>query len=59
MNPLWPYCFGCAILKESNDGMRNFKPVKRSEGAACKVDPVQMFLSGIIMHDQYETQINK
>lgn len=59
MNPLWPYCFGCVMLQESNDGMRNFKPVKRSEGAACKVDPVQMLLSGLILHDQQETRINK
>ena len=27
-NPLWPYC--CVKLQESNDGMGNLKPVKRS-----------------------------
>ena len=60
MNPLWPYCFGCVKLQESADGMQNLKPVKRNPGsAACKVDPVQMLLSGLILYDAAETQINK
>ena len=60
MNPLWPYCFGCCKLQESNDGMKNFKPVKKNPGsAACKVDPVQMLLSGLILYDAAEAQINK
>ena len=58
-NPLWPYCFGCVALQESKDGMRNFKPVKRDQSDATKVDPVQMLLSGLILYDQYESQMNK
>lgn len=60
MNPLWPYCFGCVKLQESSDGMQNLKPVKRNPGsAACKVDPVQMLLSGLILYDAAESQISK
>ena len=58
-NPLWPYCFGCCKLAESNDGMQNVKPVKKDGSAACKVDPVQMLLSGLILYDAAESQINK
>jgi phage terminase large subunit-like protein len=58
-NPLWPYCFGCCQLAESNDGMGNVKPVKKDSSAACKVDPVQMLLSGLILYDAAETKINK
>ena len=58
-NPLWPYCFGCCMLAESNDGMANLKPVKKNQSAACKVDPVQMLLSGLILYDQAENKINK
>lgn len=58
-NPLWPYCFGCCKLAESNDGMDNVKPIKKDGSAACKVDPVQMLLSGLILYDAAEGQINK
>ena len=57
-NPLWPYCFGCCTLQVSNDGMENLKPVKRDASAATKVDPVQMLLSGLILYDGAESQIN-
>jgi hypothetical protein len=43
----------------SNDGMENLKPVKRDASAATKVDPVQMLLSGLILYDGAESQINK
>ena len=60
MNPLWPYCFGCVKLQESSDGMQNLKPVKRNPGsAACKVDPVQMLLSGLILYVQAEATVKK
>ena len=59
MNPLWPYCFGCVTLQESNDGMQNLKPVKKDQSAATKVDPVQMLLSGLILYDQFEQSIQK
>ena len=59
MNPLWPYCFGCCTLQESSDGMENVKPVKKDGGAATKVDPVQMLLSGLILYDAAENQISK
>jgi hypothetical protein len=40
--------------------MQNLKPVKRNPGSeACKVDPVQMLLSGLILYDAAEAQINK
>lgn len=58
-NSLWPYCFGCVKLQESNDGMGNLKPVKRSESEACKVDPVQMLLTGLILYNSAEKMINK
>jgi phage terminase large subunit-like protein len=58
-NPLWPYCFGCVKLQESNDGMGNLKPVKRNNSAACKVDPVQMLLTGLILYNAAEKAINK
>jgi hypothetical protein len=47
------------MLAESNDGMDNLKPVKKNQSAACKVDPVQMLLSGLILYDAAETKINK
>ena len=59
MNPLWPYCFGCCTLQESSDGMENVKPVKKDGGAATKVDPIQMLLSGLILYDAAENQISK
>jgi phage terminase large subunit-like protein len=58
-NPLWPYCFGCVKLQESADGMGNLKPIKRDESAACKVDPVQMLLSALLLYNAAESQINK
>lgn len=58
-NPLWPYCFGCCVLQESTDGMNNFKPVKKDGAASTKVDPVQMLLSGLILYDAAEGQIQK
>lgn len=58
-NPLWPYCFGCCKLQESNDGMQNLKPVKKDSSKATKVDPVQMLLSALILYNQSESQINK
>lgn len=56
MNPLWPYCFGCCVLEESYE---NVKPVKRDHSAACRVDPVQMLLSGLILYDYADGKINK
>ena len=58
-NPLWPWEFGNVSLQESSDGMENLKPVKRDASAATKVDPVQMLLSGLILYDGAESQINK
>jgi hypothetical protein len=39
--------------------MENVKPVKKDGGAATKVDPVQMLLSGLILYDAAENQISK
>lgn len=58
-NPLWPYCFGCCKLQESNDGMQNLKPIKKDSSKATKVDPVQMLLSALILYNASESQINK
>jgi phage terminase large subunit-like protein len=58
-NSLWPYCFGCVKLMESTDGMGNLKPVKRTQSAACKVDPVQMLLTGLILYNAAESSIKK
>jgi hypothetical protein len=33
--------------------------VKKDGGAATKVDPVQMLLSGLILYDAAENQISK
>ena len=57
MNPLWPWEFGNCQLAESPDGMENFKPVKATASASCKVDNVQMLLSALILHDQLD--VNK
>ena len=53
-NPLWPYCFGCAVL-EKDTRMENKKPVKRNPGSdACKVDPIQALLSAWICWNHVE-----
>jgi hypothetical protein len=39
--------------------MGNLKPIKRDESAACKVDPVQMLLSALLLYNAAESQINK
>jgi hypothetical protein len=46
-------------LQESNDGMGNLKPIKRDGSAACKVDPVQMLMSALLLYNAAESQINK
>ena len=56
-NSLWPWEFGNVMLQESSDGMENLKPVKRD--ANGKVDNIQMLLSGLILYDAAQTQINK
>lgn len=56
-NPLWPWEFGNVMLQESNDGMENFKPVKRE--ANGKVDNIQMLLTALILYEAAESQINK
>ncbi|MBR2016527.1 MAG: hypothetical protein IKA00_04390 [Prevotella sp.] len=57
-NPLWPYCFGCAVL-DKDTRMENKKPVKRNPGSdACKVDPIQALLSAWICWNQVESTQN-
>ena len=56
-NSLWPWEFGNVMLKESNDGMENVKPVKRE--ANGKVDNIQMLLSALILYDATQAQINR
>ena len=57
-NPLWPYCFGCAVL-EKDTRMENKKPIKRNPGSdACKVDPIQALLSAWICWNHVEGSEN-
>lgn len=54
LSPLWPYCFGCAVL-DSDTRYENKKPVKQSPGSdACKVDPVQTLCTGFILFEKFE-----
>ena len=58
-NPLWPYCFGCAVL-DKDTRMENKKPVKRNPGSdACKVDPIQALLSAWICWNHVEASERK
>ena len=58
-NPLWPYCFGCAVL-DKDTRMENKKPVKRNPGSdACKVDPIQALLSAWICWNNVEASERK
>lgn len=59
MNPMWPWQFGNCILKLSNDGNDNKKPVKKSQAKGCKVDNVQMLLSALIGYDMMEGNIQE
>jgi len=52
-NPLWPWCFGNAVLEI--DGRENKRPVKRQPGVdSCKVDPVQAIIMAIDLYERYE-----
>ena len=57
MSPLWPYEFSCVSLQESTDGMENYKPIKATSSASCKVDNVQMLLSALLLHDAADGDI--
>ena len=57
MNPMWPWQFANCVLQESNDGMKNVKPVKRNASDSCKVDNVQMLLSALLLFDMKEAEI--
>lgn len=50
-SPLWGWMFDNCVLAESNDGMSNRKPVKKSSAASCKVDGVQMILTALHLFD--------
>jgi phage terminase large subunit-like protein len=52
-NPLWPWCFGNAVLEI--DGRENKRPVKRQPGVdSCKVDPVQAIIMALDLYERYE-----
>ena len=52
-SPLWPWCFGNAVLEI--DGRDNKRPVKRQPGSdACKVDPVQAIIMALDLYERYE-----
>ena len=52
MSPLWPFCFGNAVLEIDNRG--NKRPVKRSQSDACKIDPVQAIIMALDLYERYE-----
>ena len=52
MNPLWPFCFGNAVLEI--DGRDNKRPVKRSQTDSCKVDPVQAIIMALDLYERFE-----
>jgi phage terminase large subunit-like protein len=51
-SPLWPWCFGNAVLEI--DGRENKRPVKRSLSDSCKVDPVQAIIMALDLYERYE-----
>lgn len=52
-SPLWPFCFGNAVLEI--DGRENKRPVKRQAGSdACKIDPVQAIIMALDLYERYE-----
>ena len=51
-SPLWPWCFGNAVLEIDNRD--NVRPVKRSQSDSCKVDPVQALVEAMDVYLRYE-----
>ena len=56
-SPLWPWCFGNAVLDTSNDGMENHKPIKRDHSS--KIDPVIALLEGLVGYDLADGRVNE
>jgi phage terminase large subunit-like protein len=52
MNPLWPFCFGNAVLEI--DGRENKRPVKRAQTDSCKIDPVQALIMAMDLYTRRE-----
>ena len=51
-SPLWPFCFGNAVLEV--DGRGNKRPVKRAQTDSCKIDPVQAIIMAMDLYERYE-----
>jgi phage terminase large subunit-like protein len=51
-SPLWPFCFGNAVLEV--DGRGNKRPVKRAQTDSCKIDPVQAIIMALDLYERYE-----
>ena len=51
-SPLWPFCFGNAVLEV--DGRGNKRPVKRAQTDSCKIDPVQAIVMALDLYERYE-----
>ena len=51
-SPLWPWCFGNAVLEI--DGRGNKRPVKRAQTDSCKIDPVQAIIMALDLYERYE-----
>lgn len=52
MSPLWPFCFGNAVLEI--DGRGNKRPVKRAQTDSCKIDPVQALIMAMDLYERFE-----
>ena len=51
-SPLWPFCFGNAVLEI--DGRGNKRPVKRTQTDSCKIDPVQAIIMAMDLYTRFE-----
>ncbi len=51
-SPLWPFCFGNAVLEV--DGRGNKRPVKRAQTDSCKIDPVQAIIMAMDLYTRFE-----
>ena len=58
-SPLWGWLFDNCVLAESADGYGNRKPLKRNSSDSCKIDGVQMLLTGLYLFDRMNGKENE
>ena len=51
-SPLWPFCFNNAMLE--TDNRENKRPVKATQSASCKIDPIQCIIMALDLYERYE-----